>query len=113
MIEPGLLGGTPFRNPTALADLAGTVYLVHMALAQSIAQTTGRAVRLLPLGNGRGEPEWLAALTEQHTGEAHALGIATGPDFSEYDLNDPAAFASFTWVLGQDLTRLKRAAGIV
>jgi hypothetical protein len=113
LIDPGLIGGTPFNNRTAFTDLVGTVYLYHAALAQTIARTTGVAVTLYPLGDGKiGDPFYLDALTKQHASEANALGLIGPPSFSEFDLRDPSEFASFTFLLGNDLERLRKAAGL-
>lgn len=65
-----------------------------------------------PLGNGRGEPQWLDALTKQHADEARALGLIAPPDFSDFNLRDPSEWASFTFLLANDLQRLRSAAGL-
>lgn len=113
MISTHLLATVPHRNPTAFADWAGTLAFVHQALAAAIQRQTGVAVRLVPLGNGRGEYEWLDALTHQHRDEARALGIAAPPDFTEFSVRDPAEFASLTWTVSEDLERLRLGAGLV
>ena len=112
MISTRLLATVPPNNRTAFSDYAGILAFYHQALAEQIQRTTGVAVRLFPLGNGRGEPTWLDALTRQHRDEAVALGIAAPPDFTEFDVSDPAEFASLTWTVAQDLERLRLAAGL-
>lgn len=97
---------------TAFRDLAGTLELYHRALAETIARTTGVAVRAYPLGNGLGEQDWLDALTRQHADEAAALGIAGPPSFGDFSLRDPSEWASFTFLLSNDLQRLRIAAGL-
>lgn len=112
MLSPSLLGSTPFNNRTALVDLAGTIDLYHQALCETISRNFGVPVVKYPLGSGRGEPEWLDALTKQHAAEANAMSLAGPPSFSEFDLKDPAEFASFTFLLANDLERLRRVAGL-
>jgi hypothetical protein len=112
VIDPGLIGGTPFNNRTALIDLQGIVDLYHAALAETIARKTGVAVVKYPLGSGIGSPAYLDALTKQHAAEANALGLVGPPSFSEFNLRDPSEFASFTFLLGNDLERLRIAAGL-
>src|SRR5947209_4020447 len=106
MLSTSLLASTPFNNRTALVDLAGILELYHAALAASIARTTGGAVRKYPLGNGRGDPDWLDALTKQHAAEADALGLIGPPSFGDFNLRHAGEFASFTFLLANDLQRL-------
>jgi len=92
--------------------LVGVLDLYHAALAETISRTTGVAVKKYPLGNGRGEPDWLDALTKQHADEAAALGLIGPPSFGDFNLKDASEFASFTFLLANDLQRLRIAAGL-
>ena len=113
MLDPSLLGSTPFNNRTALVDLGGILELFHSALAETIARTTAVAVKKYPLGDPRGgSRDWLDALTKQHQSEASALGLIGPPDFTDFNLRDPSEFASFTFLLANDLQRLRIAAGL-
>jgi hypothetical protein len=111
MLSPGLIGSTPFRNRTALNDLAGILELYHATLAETIARTTGVAVKKYPLGTPGG-PDWLDALTKQHASERAALGLPGPTDFSSFDLKDAAEWASFTFLLSSDLQAIRDAAGV-
>ena len=111
ILDPKLWASTPFNNRTALFDLAGQLELWLRAVAQRIATTTGRAIRTPALGTPGG-PSWLQAIQATYI-EAHdALGIAPPPDLASYDLNDPADFASWAWLLSQTSQTLRLAAGI-
>ena len=112
MIDPILLASVPHRNLTAFRDLTGTLEMMHRAIAQSAFGLTGTAYRVLPLGDGRGEASWLQALQQQHEAAALALGLQAPADLSSYDLTEPEQWASFTWILAQDLRRLRDAAGL-
>lgn len=112
MLSPSLLGSTPFNNRTAIVDFAGILELYHQALCETISRNFAVAVVKYPLGSGRGEPEWLDALTKQHAAESNAMGLAGPPSFSEFDLKDGAEWASFTFLVANDLERLRRAAGL-
>src|SRR5258707_13170974 len=112
MLSPSLLGSTPFNNRTALVDFAGILDLYHQALCEPISRNFAVAVVKYPLGSGRGENEWLDALTKQHAAEANAMGLAGPPSFSEFDLKDPSEFASFTFLVANYLHPLRRAPGL-
>lgn len=112
MLDPSLFSGVPFHNRTAFADAAGTLDLYHAVLADAIARLTQTPVRKYPLGNGRGEKEWLTALTRQHADEAQALGLPGPPDFTDFSLGDPSEWASFWFIVANDLQRIRIAAGV-
>lgn len=113
MIAPSLIASTPFNNRTALADLAGIVTIMHQTFAETIARNTGRAVKNLPLGSGYPGREWLDALTKQSASERLALGMAPPTDFTEFDVHDPAEWASFVFLLGNDLEEIRATVGVV
>jgi hypothetical protein len=113
MMSPTLLASVPYRNRTAFADAVSILANYHTVLADTIGRQTGRAVVLYPLGDGRGEREWLQALEQQHAAEARALGIAPPPSLSDFNLGDPTEWASFWWIMSEDLERLRLASGIV
>jgi hypothetical protein len=66
MLDPTMYASTPFRNPTALLDLGGSLFLYHAVLAETISRTTGVSVKLLPIGapNG-GNKDWLDTLPQR------------------------------------------------
>ena len=113
VIDPALFASTPFNNRTALIDLAGQLELYHRVLAETISRTTQQAVKMYPLGAGRGEPAWLDALTKQSADERRVLGLAPPPDYSVFDLRDPSEWASFCFILSGDLQAVRIAAGVV
>ena len=111
MLDPSLFGGLPHGNRTAFLDFLGTLELYHHALALAIHQTTGRSVRVLPLGTG-GDRNWLEALQAQYEEEAAALGIAAPVDLRSYSLDRREDFNSWTFLLAQETNRLRAAAGV-
>ena len=113
MIGTALLASVPFRNPTALADYIGTLTMIHQDLAETISRQTASAVKLYPLGTAYGDSPWLFALEQQHADEARALGIAPPPSFADFELSNEAEWASFTFLVSQDLERIRLAAGVV
>jgi len=112
MLDPVLFASIPHRNLTAWRDATGTLEMMHRAIAQAAFGLTGTAYRILPLGDGRGDAAWLQALQAQHEAAAQALSLTPPADLSSYDLREADHFASFTWVLSQDLIRLRDAAGV-
>lgn len=112
MIDPALLASTPFDNRTAYRDLIGQIALLHNALIPAIAALTGAAVKRMPIDANADAADLLQSIQAQHAAEAVALGIAAPPDLESFDLEDPADFASWTFVISNDLTRLKAAAGV-
>lgn len=112
MLDPILIASVPHRNLTAFRDLSGTIESMHRAIAQAAFGLTGTAYRILPLGDGRGDASWLQALQAQHEAAAQALSLTPPADLSSYDLREADQWASFTWVLSQDLIRLRDAAGV-
>lgn len=113
MIDPTIISATPFENTTAFVDLAGMLAIMHQQIAETVSALTQVAVRLYPLGNGRGEKPWLQSLTQQMQAECSALAIQQPPDFSDFDLHDEAEFYSWTFLLGNETDRIRQAAGII
>ena len=111
MIDPRLFASVPFKNPTAWVDFTGTFFLYHRALVDRIFATTSQTIRLGNLGDGGGAP-WLLALQRQHEAEAAALGLDSPPSFVDYDLRNAEDFASFMFLLSEDLVRLRQASGL-
>ena len=113
MISTDLLASVPFRNRTAVTDWIGQLDLIHANLAEVISRAQQVEVKKLPLGASRIDSYWLKALTEQHTAERLALGLAPASDFTDFDVNDPGEFASLTFVVASDLEQIRLAAGVV
>lgn len=111
-IDPRLFGSTPFGNRTAFLDLAGQIDLLSKAIARGVFAQTGKTYRTYPLGSSPGGPEWLSALQKQYEGAAQALGLPPPADLQSYDLKQPADFASWTFILGQETRALQIAAGV-
>lgn len=112
MIDTRLWSSTPFKNPTAWADLTGSLELFHHALAQNVFALHHTTYAVQPLGSGRGAG-WLEALQKQNADAAAALGIPPPPDLESYDLDQPGDFASFTFTLGQFSRELAVQAGLL
>lgn len=113
MIDFSLVSATPFRNPTAFRDLAGILAINHQAIAEAIERQTQEPVTVYPLGDGRpGDKSWTFALQQALNAECRALAIAQPSDLSDFNLNDEAEFYSFTFLLGNEMERIRIAAGI-
>jgi hypothetical protein len=112
MIDPRLFASTPHRSRTGFEDLIGQVVLMHAALVPSIFAATGIVPRRFPIDAGAALPDLLQAIQAQHVSECQALGISPPPDLQSFDLQNPTDFASWTFLLGNDLTRIKAAAGV-
>lgn len=112
MLDPKLLASVPFNNLNAWRDFTGVLERYHRGLAHAVFLLNGKNYRILPLGDGSGGPEWLQAVQSQHAEAAKALALAPPPDLQSYSLRDKSDFASFCWILSQDLERLRKAAGI-
>ncbi len=113
MMDPTLLAGTPFRNRSAFEDLVGTVSFMHNALIQSTVTLTGIPPTRYALDPAAPQADLLQAIQAQHASLAESLGIAQPSDLQSFDLTDATDFASWTFLLADDLTRLRDAAGIV
>lgn len=111
MIDPNLFSGVPYRNTTALVDFAGTLQLYFRPLADAIFATTGRAIRLYPIGDPLG-PTWLQAIQAQYTEAADALGLPIPQDLAEYDLTRAEDHASFFFIISQETRALREAVGL-
>ncbi len=111
MIDPKLFASIPFNNKTAWTDFLGQFALYHHALADRVGRTLGTSYRVYPLGDGGG-PEWLGAVQQTHQNAAQALALSPPPDLQDYALDDASDFASWTFAISQDLTRLRIASGL-
>lgn len=112
-LSPSLISGVPFRNRTAYADLSGILFFQHRAIAETISRTLGVAVRLMPLGGADITSEsFLFALQMQMADETRVLAIAPAADVQSFDLTDEAEFASWTFLVASETSRIKSAAGV-
>lgn len=112
-LSPSLISGVPFRNRTAYSDLSGILFFQHQAIAETISRTLGVAVRLMPLGGADITSEsFLFALQAQFADECRALFITPPADMQSFDLDDEAEFASWTFLVAEELSRVKSAAGV-
>lgn len=113
MMDPSLLGSTPFKSPTAYIDLVGTVGQMHAILIDATIRKTGNVPARYGLDAGQPQDDMLESIQSQHKALAQALGIGPPPDLESFHLNDPAEWASWTFILAGDLTRLRDAAGVI
>jgi hypothetical protein len=113
MLDPGLLGSTPFKSPTAYIDLIGTVSLMHAILIEATIRTTGNTPARFGFDAFEPQDDMLEAIQAQHKSLAEALGLGAAPDLQSFRLTDPAQWASWTFILAADLTRLRDAAGVL
>ena len=112
MISTRLLADTPFRDLTAFRDFSGTLLLYHRALLGQVFSVTGKAYVVMPIGDGRGEEEWLQAVQQTHANAARTLGITAPPDLTSFDMSKEADHAAFFFAVSSDLERLRLAAGL-
>jgi hypothetical protein len=113
MLDFSLVSATPFRNRTAFKDLAGILAVAHQNLAEAITRLSGQAVPMYPLGDGTPtDPNWRFALQQQMNGECQALIITQPTNLEDFDLSDEAEFYSFTFLLGNEMERIRIAAGL-
>jgi len=113
MISARLFADTPFKDLTAFRDFAGTFYLYHRALQQQVLAVTGTNYRVMPLGDGRGEDEWLRAVQQTHAAAAHALGLVAPSDLTSFDMSREADHAAWFFAVSSDLERLRLQAGLI
>lgn len=113
MISPGLLASTPFKSKTAFEDLVGTCVLIYGPMIDAAFRLTGRTAKRVPIDAHAASTDLLQAIQSQHNSISAALGIPLSPDLQSYDLSKADDFASWTFLLSGDLSRLKSAAGIV
>lgn len=113
MISTRLYASVPYKDFTAFRDFAGSLYLYHRALADTIFRTLGKPYAVLPIGDGRGEQEWLRAVQQTHAHAALALGIASPPDLTSFDLSKEADHTSWFFSVSNDLERLRLAAALI
>ena len=112
MIDPALFSNVPFRNATAWTDFTGTLWLYLRALAEHVGRNQGVTIRVQPIGDGDGRSRWLQAVQETLVSASLALQIAPPNDLSSYDLSEPEQFASWTFLVSQQCSRMREAAGI-
>ena len=113
MMDLALINGTPFRNRTAFRDLAGILAIAHQDFTDAIMRITGESVPLYPLGDGQpNDKNWLFALQQQLNAECRALIITQPTDLSDFNLNDESEFYSFTFLLGNEMERIRLATGL-
>lgn len=113
MLSPDLLAGTPHKSGTAFLDLIGQVSLMHATLIEATIRTTGVVPRRVPFDAGEPQEHLLNAIQEQHVSLARALGLPPPGDLQSFDLTQAGDWASWTFLLAADLTRLRDAAGVV
>jgi len=113
MLDPSLLAGTPFRSKTAFVDLVGTVSFMHNALIQATIALTGNVPTRYGLDPAAPQADLLQVIQSQHASLSKALGIEPPDDLTSFDLTDGTDFASWTFLLAADLTRLRDAAGVI
>lgn len=112
MLNPTLLASTPFKSRTAYEDFIGQCILLYNAIIPATILKTGKVPKRIPIDAS--QPPWdlLQGIQSQHTSLALALGLAAPPDLQSFDLKDASQFASWTFLVGNDLARLKLAAGV-
>src|SRR5438128_2540970 len=130
MLDSRQIASTPYKNLTSLMDLTGHLETFRRVLSARVFALTGKTYRDANLGDGSGlfalgysptkkwseavpTGDYLQSLQQTLGNAATALGIAQPQDLSSYDLRDSSEWASFTWVLSQELRRISTAAGIV
>ena len=111
-------------------DMCGWLETYRRVLSAAVFAKTSKTYRDSNLGDGSGlfalgyspTKKWNEAVPtgdylnslQQTLGNAcTALGITQPQDISSFDLRDSSEWASFTWVLSQELRRISTAAGIV
>jgi hypothetical protein len=112
VIDPRLFSGLPFNNKTAWLDFLGVHDLYwKQGLIPAIQGITGNSFKTYPLGGGGGA-DWLSAVQQTYQNAALALGVSPPPDLQSYDLGQASDFASWTFIISQELRRLSLAAGL-
>lgn len=113
VIDPKLFAQVPHKNRTAYRDMIGALDLMHTQwIIPAIIAQTGKIPERFPFDADSDPEETLEAIQSQHASEAAALGIAPPPDLATYDLREASDWASWTFLVSQDLTRLRLAVGI-
>jgi hypothetical protein len=117
MIDFSIVSSTPFKNPTAFRDLCGLLAINLQDIAEVVERTTAavdqEAIAIYPLGDGTpGDRNWLFALQQQLNALCRGLLIEQPTDLSDFNLRDESEFYSFTFLLGNELERIKIAAGL-
>ena len=100
-----------FGDQNAWLDFLGQHALWHRALDVAVRALGGVAYPSLPLGDGGGDA-WHEAHQQAHEGAAASLVIASPIDFRSYDLTDPEAFPTWTYLHAQEHIRLRGVVGI-
>lgn len=112
-LDPRLISGTPWKNRTAYADLSGILALTHRAIAQQISLDLQVAVRYMPLGSADiTSDSFLFALQSQMADECRALAITPPADIQSFDLTDESEFASWSFLVASETSRIKSSAGV-
>lgn len=112
MLTPTLLASTPFRSKTSYEDLIGECVKFYNAFIPATILKTGKTPKRIPIDAQMPPWDLLQAIQSQHTSLALALGLAPPVDLQSFDLKDASQFSSWTWLLSNDLQRLKLAAGV-
>lgn len=109
-VDPALWSNVPFQNRTAWVDFVGQHWLWHRNLAEFVRRGTGVSYRVYPIGDGGGSL-WLRAVQETYVNASVALGVAPPSDLASYDLSEASDFSSWTFLVSQQASRLREAAG--
>lgn len=111
MIDFSLLSATPFKNQTAFRDMMGLLTIAHQDFAETITRNTGNGVPVYPFASAK-DTDLLFALQQQLVAECRALFIAQPTDLSDFNLREESEFYSFTFLLGNEMERIRIAAGL-
>lgn len=111
-VDPTVWASLPFNNLTAFYDFTGTHWLWHLALQEHVERVQKVNYAVLPIGDGRGDPDWLAAVQRTYQNAATALNTAGPPDLQSYDLSKPDDFSSFCFLISTTALALRAAAGL-
>jgi hypothetical protein len=93
--------------------MLGTVKVIHDGLIDATNNLTGTSVARYNFDSGEPPDDVLEQIQNQHRALSRALGVEDPPDLQEFDLRQETDWVSWTFIMAQDLTRLKNAAGVV
>jgi hypothetical protein len=113
VLDPNILAGTPFRNKTAYEDMIGTISTIHDGLIEAVSNLTQTSPAKYVLDANSPMDETLETIQSQSQALSRALGIDDPPDLQTFNLRDQSEWVSWTFVVAQDLNRIKIAAGVV
>jgi hypothetical protein len=85
---------------------------MHSVLIEATIRTTGNVPTRYSFEAAEPQSDLLQVIEAQHRSLAKALGLGAPQNLQSYDLTDPTDFASWTYILAADLTRLRNAAGV-